>query len=664
MKNKILKWLNDYLYLLVIGFLTIIIGLYQPILGAIGGILLGYLIFHNIKNIKRKEEEIKKYVEGLSDEFESATKHAIFNMPFPLVMVDENGSIRWYNTPFLKMVDDPDILHQNITSLIPGFSIEGMLKEELKALDIKYKDKHYKIYPNLVDTSKTSSPNNMIIMLYWVDNTKFVELAQKYINEKLVVALVYVDNYDDVKNNTPEVNRPLVLAEIDKNINTYFAKHNGIVRKYENDKYLIIIENHGFKCIETKKFDILDQMRELDLGNTIPITLSIGVGADGNNPNNAYANARAAIDIALGRGGDQAVVQVGNNLSFYGGRTKAVEKRNKVKARVIGYALRQLIDQADRVFVMGHKNPDMDSFGAGIGVLRAVKDRGKEGYLVLRGENPSIKNIYERMKNEQAELLDSIITPETALEMANDNSLVVVVDNHKPSFTEEPELLELIEKVVVIDHHRRGVEFIKDPVLTYLEPYASSTCELVTEVLSYMSEKINLTKFEAEALLAGIAVDTKNFSYQTGVRTFEAASTLKRAGADTTVVRQLFRDDYNIFLYKAEVIKSSKILFDKIAIGRLEREMEDSVLIAAQAANELLNINGVEASFVMTYMNNKIHISGRSIGNISAQLILEKLGGGGHLTSAGTQLDNMDMDEVEETLINVIDEYLKEGEEE
>ena len=248
--------------------------------------------------------------------------------------------------------------------------------------------------------------------------------------------------------------------------------------------------------------------------------------------------------------------------------------------------------------------------------------------------------------------------------MANDNSLMIVVDNHKPSFTEEPELLEIIEKVVVIDHHRRGVEFIKDPVLTYLEPYASSTCELVTEVLSYMSEKINLTKFEAEALLAGIAVDTKNFSFQTGVRTFEAASILKRAGADTTVVRQLFRDDYNIFLYKAEVIKSSKILFDKIAIGRLEREMEDSVLIAAQAANELLNINGVEASFVLTYMNNKIHISGRSIGNISAQLILEKLGGGGHLTSAGTQLDNMDMDEVEETLINVIDEYLKEGEEE
>lgn len=665
MKNKILKWIDDYLYLIVIGLLILIIGFYQPILGTICVVLLGYLIFHNIKSIRNKNHELKRLVEGLSDEFDSITKHAIFNMPFPLVMVDDHGSIRWYNTPFLKMVNDSDILNKEIEDIIPGLNINDITKEEeLKPIDIKYKEKYYKLYPNLVDTSKTSSPNNKVLVLYWVENTKHVELAQKYVNERLVVALVYVDNYDDVRNNTPEINRPLVLAEIDKHINSYFAKYNGIVRKYENDKYLIIIENHGFKAIEAKKFDILDQMRELDLGNNIPITLSIGVGADGNNPSNAYNMARAAIDIALGRGGDQAVVQKGNNLSFYGGRTKAVEKRNKVKARVIGYALRQLIDQADRVFVMGHKNPDMDSFGAGIGVLRAIKDRGKEGYLILKGENPSIKNIYDRMKKEQAELLDSLITPETALEMANGNSLLILVDNHKPSFTEEPELLEIIDKVVVIDHHRRGVEFIKDPVLIYLEPYASSTCELVTEVLSYMSEKINLTKFEAEALLAGIAVDTKNFSYQTGVRTFEAASTLKRAGADTTVVRQLFRDDYDIFIYKAEVIKSSKIIYDKIAIGRLEREMENSVLIAAQAANELLNINGVEASFVMTYMNGKIHISGRSIGNISAQLILEKLGGGGHLTSAGTQIDNTDMDQVEKSLIDAIDEYLKEGEKE
>ncbi|WP_406243115.1 DHH family phosphoesterase [Tissierella carlieri] len=665
MKNKkIFEWQDSYIYLITIGLLIIVLSFYQPILSVIGIVLIGYLIFYNIRSVGRREKEFKKYVEGLGDEFESATKHAIFNMPFPLVMLDENRNISWYNTPFLKMMGETDLLNEKISDLIPGLNLDGIFKEnDMKPLDIKYGEKNYKVYPNLVDTKKTNSTNSMIVMLYWVDNTSLVSLEQRYNREKLVVVLAYVDNYDDVKNNTPEINRPLVMAEIDKNINSYFAKYNGIIRKYENDKYFIIIENNGFRNIESKKFDILDQIRELDLGNTIPITLSMGVGAEGNNPFESYQKARAAIDIALGRGGDQAVVQAGNQLSFYGGKTKAIEKRNKVKSRVIGYALRQLIDQADKVFVMGHKNPDMDSFGAGIGVLRAVKDRNKEGYLILSGENPSIKNIYDKMVKEEPQILDQIITPEEGLLLANDSSLMVVVDNHKPSFTEAPEILDIISKVVVIDHHRRGVEFIKDPVLTYLEPYASSTCELVTEVLSYMSDKINLTKFEAEALMAGITVDTKNFSFQTGVRTFEAASTLKRAGADTTVVRQLFRDDYNTFIYKAEVIKSSKIIFDKIAIGRLEAQMEDSLLIAAQAANELLNINGVEASFVMTYVNHKLHISGRSLGNISVQLILESLGGGGHLTSAGTQLDNVNMDEAENILTETIDKFLREGEE-
>jgi c-di-AMP phosphodiesterase-like protein len=664
MKDKIkFKWDDSYVYLFIIGFLNILIAIYQPLLSFIGFVLLGYLIFHNIKTIKRKKQELVKLVEGLSQEFDSATKHAIFNMPFPLVILDENMVISWYNTPFLKMMDEREILNEKIINLIPGISLDGVFKDnDMKPVNVRFQERNYKVYPNLVDTKKINSNNTMIVMLYWVDNTNFVTLEQKYNREKLVISLAYVDNYDEVRSGTPEINRPLVMAEIDKNINGYFSKYNGIVRKYENDKYFIIMENGGLKDIESKKFDILDQMRELDVGNTIPITLSMGVGAGGNNPFESYEKARAAIDIALGRGGDQAVVQVGNSLNFYGGKSKAMEKRNKVKARVIGYALRQLIDQGDRVFVMGHKNPDMDSFGAGIGVLRAIKDRDKAGYLVLSGENPSIKNIYEKLRQEQPELLEQIITPEEALGLAGDNSLIVVVDNHKPSFTEAPELLDIIPKVVLIDHHRRGVEFIKDPILTYLEPYASSTCELVTEVLSYMSDKINLTKFEAEALMAGITVDTKNFSFQTGVRTFEAASILKRAGADTTVVRQLFRDDFDTFIYKAEVTKSARIIFDIIAIGRLEIEMEGSLLIAAQAADELLDINGVEASFVMTYVNNKLHISGRSLGNVSVQLILEKLGGGGHLTSAGTQLDHITMDDAEVLLTETIDKYLKEGE--
>ncbi len=649
------------LQLLTIGILLIIIAIYQPIISIIGFILLGYLVFLSIKSINKDKEDFIKYMEGLSDEFDSATKHATFNMPFPLVILDDRGRISWYNTPFLKMMNEEELLNHEISEIIPEIDLDNILKDkELDSLNVRLDGKNYRVHPNIVDTRKTNSKNNQIAMLYWVENTDYVNLKEKHENEELVVALAYVDNYDEVKNNTPEINRPILLAEIDKNINSYFSRYNGIVRKYENDKYFIIIEKSAFDNMQVRKFDILDRMRELELGNTIPITLSMGVGVDGDNPSDAFAKSRSAIDVALGRGGDQAVVQFSNKLSFYGGKTKAVEKRNKVKARVIGYALRQLIDQAEQVFVMGHKNPDMDSFGAGIGMLRAIKDRNKEGYLILSGENPSIKNIYDKMKEDQPELLDQILTPEEGLELANDKSLLIVVDNHKPSFTEEPGLLDIIPKVVVIDHHRRGAEFIKDPVLTYLESYASSTCELVTEVLSYMGDKINLTKFEAEALLAGITVDTKNFSFQTGVRTFEAASILKRAGADTVSVRQFFRDEFSTFVYKAEVIKSSKILFDTIAIGRLEEEMDDSILIAAQAANELLNINGVEASFVMTYTNGRIHISGRSLGNISVQLILERLGGGGHLTSAGTQLSNVTMEEAESILEKAIDEFLKE----
>ena len=663
--KKIFNWSDIKLYLIAMGFILIVLAFYQPLFALVGTIILGYLIFYDIKTIKKKNEEITRYIESLTDEFDSATKHAVFNMPFPLVMVDENGVISWYNAPFLDMMEEKELLNLKIGDLIPSFKIDNVLEnDEDTVLEIGYKDRYYNMYINLVDTKKLSNNKDMIIMLYFVDNTNLVRLKGKYKDEKLILSLAYVDNYDDVKSNTPEINRPLVLAEIDKKINTYFSRYKGVVRKYENDKYLIIMENSSLDNIESKKFEILDHIREINLGNNIPITLSMGIGAVGDNPFESYDNAKAAIDIALGRGGDQAVVKSGNNLNFYGGKTKAIEKRNKVKSRVIGYALKQLIDQSEKVFVMGHKNADMDSFGAGIGILRAIRDRGKNGFLILKGENPSIKNIYDKMRREQSELLEHIMTPEDASEIIERTSLLIVVDNHKPSFMESPEILEMVDKVVVFDHHRRGAEFVKDPVLTYLEPYASSTCELVTEVLSYMSDKINLTKFEAEALLSGITVDTKNFSFQTGVRTFEAASILKRAGADTTSVRQLFKDEFSIFIYKAEVIKSSKIVFDKIAIGRLERNMEDSILIAAQSANDLLNINGVEASFVMTLVGEKIHISGRSLGDISAQLILEQLGGGGHLTSAGTQIEGISIDEAEELLIKAIDEYLRDGEEE
>ncbi|HHV38263.1 MAG TPA: phosphoesterase [Tepidimicrobium sp.] len=663
-KNRF-KWKDTKVYLIVIGCLIAIIAYYQPILALIWAIALAYLIYHYIRTINDKEKKWTKYIEGLVEEFDSVTKHAVFNMPFPLVMLEMDGTINWYNTRFLEMIDEEDILNMEIEELIPGLNIDKILKDQKKPpLNIQYKDRCYDVYYNVVDIKRTISEKGNILMLYWVDRTAEELLREKYDDEQLVVCLAYVDNYDEVKNATPEVSRPLVLAEIDKIISSYAANNNGFVRKYENDRYLLVFEEKDLEEIKKKKFDILDEIREIDKGNTISITLSMGIGQNGQTPNKTYEYAKAAMDIALGRGGDQAVVKQNDNLSFYGGKTKAVEKRNKVRSRVISHALKQLIDQSSRVFVLGHKNADMDSFGAGIGIIRAVKSRNREGYLVLSGPNPSILHIYNRIKEEEPEYLNRIITPDEAMEMVDKSSLLVAVDNHKPSFTEKPELFELTDKVILIDHHRRGAEFIKDPVLTYLEPYASSTCELVTEILYYMLDDMEMSKFEADALLAGITVDTKNFTYQTGVRTFEAASILKRAGADTTRVKQLFKDDFNTFLNKAEVIRGSEIVFNRIAIGRLNREMEDSVLIAAQAANDLLNINGIEASFVLAKMKDKVHISGRSLGDISAQLILEKFGGGGHLTSAGAQLEGISMEEAEKTLIDSIEEYLKEGEEE
>ena len=663
-RNKLFHWWDSKLYLIALSVMTIIIWIYQPVLGVIAFLVLCYLVYYAYNETNNKNKEVNKYIELLSEEFETAAKHAIFNMPFPLVIIDDKGSITWYNTPFLDMIIEEDILNERIYDLIPGFNLEELLKkEENEPKKIKYDDKSYLVYPNFVDNKKTASASNKLIILYWVDYTVYFDLEKQYNDERAIVSLIYIDNYDDVKNNTPDINRPILTAEIDKKINEYFVtQYNGLVRKYENDKYVILIEHEALEKIQEKKFDILDDIRELNIGNTLPITLSVGVSATGEDLNESHNNAKAAIDIALGRGGDQAVVNKEGTYEFYGGKSKALEKRNKVRARVIGHALRQLIDQADNVFVMGHKNPDMDSIGSAIGVIRGIKNRGKNGYIILNGENPSITNICDKMRAEQSELLDSLITTEEAKNLISSNSLMIMVDNHKPSFTESPELLDLVTKVVVIDHHRRGAEFVIDPVLTYLEPYASSTSELVTEILSYMSDNINLTKFEAEALLSGITVDTNKFSFQTGVRTFEAASILKRAGADTTSVRQLFRDDYDTFIYKAEVISSSKIVFDNIAIGRLERDIENGLLIAAQSSNELLDIKGVEASFVLTYSNDRIHISGRSLGRMSVQIIMERLGGGGHLSSAGTQIMGVSMDEAEKMLIDTIDKYFREGE--
>lgn len=664
--SKFFKMLvpDTRIYLLILFIFILIVSYYNIGIGIVGIFLLAYLIFYNLKVSNIKREEWTRYIEGLSSDIDSATKYAVLNLPIPLTIVEFDGTITWYNPKFLEVIDRKDILEKDIQDIIPNFDLRNILQNKKELMGpIEINNRHFKIVYNIVKLPKGHT-SNYIIMLYWVEVTKYVELSKKYDAEKMVVGLIQVDNYDDVMQSTEEAKRPLVPAEIEHKLNLWAGKINAIIRKYSKDKFMIVFEHQYLEKLEAKKFDVLDELREVDQGNSMPITLSVGIGTDGSTPLENWTFANGAKDLALGRGGDQVAVKKKDKISFYGGKTKAVEKRTKVKARVISHALRQLIEQSTSVFVMGHKTSDLDALGSAFGIYRAAKNRGKNAFIVLNGSNPSIESLLNRIY-EKEEYEGTIITCDEAKQKIERTSLLVVVDTHRPDFTECPALLNMTDKVVVIDHHRRGTEFIENTVLNYHETYASSTSELVTEILSYMDDKINIPQLEAEALLAGIAVDTNNFTFKTGVRTFEAASLLRRAGADTTSVKQLFEDDFNTIVARAEVIKKAQIIYETIAISDLEGVSKVSQLIGAQAADELLSAKGITASFVLGRKDDTIiFISGRSMGDINVQVILEKLGGGGHMTVAGAQIEGYTMDEARKRLEEAIEEYFVEGDNE
>lgn len=652
--------LKDFLPFFIFGIILVVaLLLIRPVLGLLGILGLAYVAFLAYNKINNKNEENLKNLENLNERFDSLTKQAIFDMPFPLVVTDEKAKILWYNTPFINLFNESSVLEGDLENLIGDIDIANILNSEgQRTIPVEVNKRFFNIYTNIVE-NKSEKGEGKSVLFYLVDNTAYQNLKDKYTDEFAIVAKVEVDNFDEAISSAPSEIRPLLIAEIDSTISQYFEEYDALVRKSDEDLYLVVMNFKSLRAIKEKRFDILDDLRDLNKGNSIPITLSIGVSSYGLNFKDAYIESDSSLDLALGRGGDQAVVKVDDNYEFFGGKSKAMEKRNKVKARVIGEALKQLIDRSENVYIMGHKNPDMDAIGAAIGCLRATLNRNKEGFIVLENSNPSIDNLIDRMKEEEAEIYEKVISRETAINRIKHSSLLVLVDNHKPSFTECPELLDKTNQIVVIDHHRRGKEFVDNPVLQYVEPYASSTCELITEMLTYMSNDLNLTHFEADALMSGIVVDTKNFSFQTGVRTFEAASILKRAGANMLKVKALFQDDLDTMVYRAEVIHNTKMIHDNIAVSRFDKESSNSVLVAAQAADALLDINGIDASFVLTINDGKVHISGRSRGEVvSVQLILEKIGGGGHLNMAGAQLDTTDLDEAEKILVNAIDEYL------
>lgn len=636
--------------------MVFVITIYEPFLGIVGSLVLVYLLYYNWRSSRQKNKRWQNYIETLSSDIDSAARYAILNLPIPLTLVDLDGKLSWYNSKFSDLMDQKDLLGAEIDKIVPNVEFDDLLKGE-DAANIKIGESVFRVLSNVVKIGDKTD-ERYIMMLYWIDQTNYHLLKDTYNDEKSVVALIQVDNLDDVINETKEEFRPAVRSEIDKRINLWATRMNALIKSYTSDKYLVVFSNKFLDNLEAKRFAILDDVREIEVGNKIPVTLSMGIGTDGKNLSQLEENAFSSLELALGRGGDQAVVRKLGNFEFYGGKTKAVEKRNRVKARVIAHAFRPLIDDSSKVFIMGHRFPDMDAYGSAIGVYRAVLNRGKDAYIVLNEVNDAILNVHNVFKdNDTYHFIDT----ETALEMIEDDSLVVVVDTHRPSFTEAPELLETGAQIVMFDHHRRGTEFIDNAVLKYTEPYASSTAELVTEILQYMENTMRLDKHEAEALLAGITVDTKNFTFQTGVRTFEAASLLRRFGADTTVVRQLFQDDLSTFIHKSNIVRNAKIYDNDVAISVYDEDVLNAQLVAAQGADNLLNIRGISTSFVLGRKSEEmIFISGRSLGDTNVQVILEKLGGGGHMTVAGAQFKDKSIDEVKDLLLHAVQEYFDE----
>ena len=640
--------------------LCVVIFFYNKILALIGLILCLALYFYLSNLSDSNEKMLQRYVDEVESSFDSITKNLVFEMPFPIVVLDADDNIKWHNTDFRNLFPEEELIGNPIDNILPSLAEVDFEERDLTVpvtteIDSRVIQFHISSVKNdELDTRET--------FLYGIDNTYDESIKQLFKDKRLVFFTVFLDNYEDLRNSTDAINRPQVLGTIDRTITEYFNSHHGVVRKYENDRFMVVMEYQDYQDIYDSKFSILDDIREISLGNTINPTLSIGAGISGSSPNEIYDDSRVAIDIALSRGGDQAVVKVKDNYEYFGGKSKATEKTSKVKSRVISGALKRMILASSEVFIMGHNNPDMDSFGAALGVYEGVRFLKKKPYIILNEVPRQIENMYSSTTSNLEELRDNILTEEEALSILRPSSLVVVVDNHRKNSTEAPNIIDKADQIVIIDHHRRGNDYIKKSTISYIEPYASSASELVTEILNYLDENFKARTQIAESLLAGITVDTKNFVYQTGVRTFEAASILKRWGADSVYIKRMFKDDFEIVKYKSEVIADSSIVNDMIAIGHFNRDIDGSTLIASQAADDLLTIKGVKASFVLTRSHNKIHISGRSLGDISVQLILERIGGGGHLTAAATQLD-MSMENAEELLRKAIIEYLREEEE-
>ena len=596
------------------------------------------------------------------------------DLDLPHALLDESGKIIWTNIAFEKAVDKEKGYRKSITSLFPSITkdrLPGNIEEDEVEFDVDYEAHNYiarlkkislKEMAENSDIIEAKDYDGYLIALYLFDETALKIALQEVDDQSLAVGLIYLDNYEEALESVEEVRRSLLIALIDRKVNKYISALDGICRKMEKDKYLVIMKKKSVSLLQENRFDLLEDVKTVNIGNEMAVTISIGVGLSGLTYAQNYEFARNAIDLALGRGGDQAVMKMPENVIYYGGKSQQIEKSTRVKARVKAHALKEIISIKDEIYVMGHRMGDTDSFGASVGIYRIAKTLGKQAHIVLNDVTASMQPMVD-MFRDNIEYEDSMIISGTqALEMIGNNAVLVVVDVNKPSITECPDLLKHCNSIVVFDHHRQGSEVIENATLSYIEAYASSTCEMVSEILQYTSDTLRIKSEEADCLYAGIMIDTDNFMAKAGVRTFEAVAFLRRNGADVTRVRKLFRDDAIEYKTKADAVSQAEIYRQSYAITVCRGEhVQNPTIVGAQAANELLNIKGVKASFVLTPYNGKIFVSARSIDEANVQVVMERMGGGGHMNMAGCQLE-CDIPDGIVIIKRTLDTMIEEGE--
>lgn len=609
--------------------------------GAVALVFFGVSLYFSSAAEKAFRKDLNRYINTLSHRVKRASHEVIHELPIGMLLFNEERIIEWHNPFVARMMEKESIVGEQLLDFFP---ILKNNKEKDGKVNVSIGNRHYQI------TVKAEER-----LLYFTDVTEYANLLKLHEEEKPALGIVMLDNLDEASQGLDDQTRAVMLGKVSGEISEWANNHHLFLRRMSVDRFLVVMNHKMLKMLEQTRFELLDDVRDLTIEYKVPITLSIGIASGTADLIELGNLAHSSLDIALGRGGDQAAVKDGQRLTFYGGKTNAVEKRTRVRARVISHALRDLIHESDNVLIVGHRIPDMDAIGAAIGVMKAVQVSNKEGHIVLEGINPSIYRLMQEI-NENEDMHNWFISPEQALQIVEPRTLLIVVDTHKGSMISEPKLLNVIHRVVVIDHHRRSEEFINDALLVYMEPYASSTCELVTELLQYFHERIPMEVLEATALLAGMVVDTKSFAVRTGARTFEAASFLRRNGADSSLIQKMLKEDLDEYLKKADIIKHAKIIYDHVALAIGEMGRKFSPLLAAQAADTLLNMTGIVASFVISERpDGLIGISARSMGDINVQVIMERLGGGGHLTNAAAQMEGT-LQEVEEKLLGVLNE--------